>query len=76
MRKIEKSYINLEFSYNHKGVNFTLLFLGEEKVKYNKECDHCGKELKKGYYFQDVEDSTEWFFGPECVKHVWGIGLK
>jgi len=33
------------------------------------QCDHCGKDLKKGHYFLDSEGS-QYFFGSECVKKV------
>jgi len=33
------------------------------------QCDHCGKDLKKGHYFLDAEGS-QYFFGSECVKKV------
>jgi len=49
---------------------------GNFKVNYDGiidatgyQCDHCGKDLKKGHYFLD-DAGSQYFFGSECVKKV------
>lgn len=70
-------YLWCEFGYDLKdGRNYGLTYTGTTKGGGNMTCCHCLKALKGTVYtFNGADYEEEWYFGPECVKVVFGAGL-
>lgn len=68
-------YIDIEFVYTDNGSAARLMYTGYEDA-HNLLCCKCEKHLRKGHFFTSSEDESQWVFGAECVKWVFGAGLK
>ncbi|MGG1571649.1 hypothetical protein [Fictibacillus sp. NRS-1165] len=72
-----EKYLWLEFSYFENNEHIILLYAGYKKYVGGLECAKCGKKLKTGHIFTAMNRyEEEWIFGSECVKAVFGEGLK
>lgn len=68
-------YIDFEFSYSdEEGLN-NMVYTGYEDAN-NLHCCKCEKPLRKGHFFTGSENEEQWVFGTECVKWVFGAGLR
>lgn len=76
---VASKYIACNFGYwdqkNDRTVS--LIYTGKYKGMGN-ECQHCGKKIHGYAHFftEESPESEEWVFGTDCVKYVFGAGLK